>query len=296
MPFDPSMLAGAASSVPGPFDFLNSASTMFTNYMGQKFSKQMYGRQFDDAVAFWDKQNAYNTPEQQMQRFRDAGLNPHLIYGQGNSGNAGSIPVPDVSPVNFREPQLQGGRHDVMSGLLGAADLRIKGAQADNLTAQNEVIRQDALLRRLQALRAGFDLDLERDLRDVSADARRAGLRKTQVETDIMTNRDAREAALNASNVQEAAQRMLTMIEQRKGMPLERGRVVADTARIRQDISLMQQRGILQDFEIALRQQGINPNDPLWARYVGMFLSDVYDGKITPSTIAGSVWSWITGK
>lgn len=33
------------------------------------------------------EQNAYNSPAAQMQRFQDARLNPHLIYGQGNPGN-----------------------------------------------------------------------------------------------------------------------------------------------------------------------------------------------------------------
>lgn len=38
----------------------------------------------------WDVmnyQNWYNSPEQQMTRFRQAGLNPHLIYGKGTPGN-----------------------------------------------------------------------------------------------------------------------------------------------------------------------------------------------------------------
>lgn len=42
----------------------------------------------------WNAQNAYNTPSAQMARYRDAGLNPNLIYGQGSSGNSPSIPSP----------------------------------------------------------------------------------------------------------------------------------------------------------------------------------------------------------
>lgn len=43
----------------------------------------------------WDMlryQNAYNTPAAQMQRYREAGLNPNLIYSQGNPGNMSSTP------------------------------------------------------------------------------------------------------------------------------------------------------------------------------------------------------------
>lgn len=297
MPGVEALLAQVAGSVPsGLVGSIGQINSAITNWQAQKFSKNMYDRSYRDNVAFWDKQNEYNTPANQMQRFRDAGLNPNLIYGQGNAGNASPIPTPDTLPVNFREPDLNAGKIDGLPALMAQADLRIKAAQADNLETQNAVIRQDAVLRGFQAERAGYDLGFERQLTDVSADARRESLRKLKLENDVLLNRDAREAAMNASNVNEAAQRMLTLIEQRKAMPLERGRIRADTERIRSTISLMAKDGTLKDFEIALRQQGINPNDPLWARYVGMFLSDIYDGKLTPSTIAGSIWSWITGK
>lgn len=296
MPGVEALLSQVAGSIPsGLAGSIGAINGAVTNWQSQKFSSNMYNRQYRDNIAFWDKQNEYNTPANQMQRFKDAGLNPNLIYGQGNAGNAAPIPTPDVTPVQFREPDIRP-NIDGMSALLGQADLRIKAAQADNLETQNAVIRQDAVLRGFQAERAGFDLGFERNLTDVSADARRESLRKLKIENDVLINRDAREAAMNASNVSEAAQRMLTMIEQRKGMPLERGRVRADTDRIRSTISLLEKDGTLKDFEIALRQQGINPNDPLWARYVGMFLSDIYDGKLTSSTIAGSIWSWITGR
>lgn len=285
----------AGSSIPGTKDFFNAASTLGTNFLNQKFAKSMYERQRKDSIEFWNMQNAYNDPSQQMARLRNAGLNPHLIYGSGSggAGTAGPIDVPTPQSVNFKEPRFEG-NDSIMPTLLGSADLRIKAAQADNLEAQNDVIRQDAVLRRWQAEREGFNLDFEKELRDVSADARRESLRQTRTSTDLMINRDAREAALNASNIKEAAERMLNMAEQRKGMPLERGRIRADTDRIRENIKLMEKDGLLKKFEIELRQQGINPNDPLWARYVGMFLSDIYDGRLTPSTIAGSVWNWLT--
>lgn len=55
----------------------------------------------------WNRQNEYNTPSAQMQRFKEAGLNPNLIYGQGSPGNATGAPsypevkqtAPSVRPV-----------------------------------------------------------------------------------------------------------------------------------------------------------------------------------------------------
>lgn len=40
----------------------------------------------------WQMQNEYNTPANQMARFKAAGLNPNLIYDRGDSGSAGSLP------------------------------------------------------------------------------------------------------------------------------------------------------------------------------------------------------------
>ena len=49
----------------------------------------------------WQMQNEYNTPEAQMQRFKDAGLNPHLIYGQGTPGNAQGIAPYQAPNMDF---------------------------------------------------------------------------------------------------------------------------------------------------------------------------------------------------
>lgn len=47
---------------------------------------------YQRSVEMWHMQNAYNSPQSQMQRFIEGGLNPHLIYGQGSSGLANSAP------------------------------------------------------------------------------------------------------------------------------------------------------------------------------------------------------------
>lgn len=283
MPDNSGLIGSVIGSVPSTNDAFNAVSGLMSNLQAQQFSKKMYARQYDDSIKFWNMQNAYNSPEQQMFRFKAAGLNPNLIYGQGSSGNAGSIPTPDVTPVNFREPRFEGGRADVMANLLGQADLRIKGAQADNLTAQNEVIRQDAVYRRLQAEREGFDLQLEKDLREFSADARRYGVQKLKTDIDISMDRNAREAALNTSSIQEAAERMLTMRAQRTVIPYQKGQMSAQTREADERVRQMLKDGTLKDMDIKLKAKGINPNDPMWARIVGQFLDDLINGNRTPS-------------
>lgn len=48
--------------------------------------------QYEKNLEQWMRENEYNSPKSQMQRYADAGLNPNLIYGSGSSGNAGSSP------------------------------------------------------------------------------------------------------------------------------------------------------------------------------------------------------------
>lgn len=50
-----------------------------------------------------DKQLEYNTPKNQMLRYQDAGLNPNLIYGQGNPGNqAAPQTSADFKPADWQ--------------------------------------------------------------------------------------------------------------------------------------------------------------------------------------------------
>ena len=56
-------------------------------------------------IKFWEMQNAYNTPKEQMKRLKDAGLNPNLIYGSNaNTGVAGSVSPSKASPYNIQNP------------------------------------------------------------------------------------------------------------------------------------------------------------------------------------------------
>lgn len=56
----------------------------------------------------WDYQNAYNTPQAQMERLQAAGLNPRLIYGGGsaNTGNSGPIQAPEVPYQQTVQPEI----------------------------------------------------------------------------------------------------------------------------------------------------------------------------------------------
>lgn len=255
----------------------NSIGQVLTNRGNRKFAREMYDRQKSDNLDFWNMQNEYNSPAAQMRRFQEAGLNKNLIYGQNNT--AGAISTPDVQQGQSRNPEFGNVAQEGLLGLMQYYDLKIKQAQHDNLLDQGTVIREDAMLRRAQteattvgAQRGKFNLDFENELRDVSADSRREHLRQVKTSTDISMSRDAREAAMNASNIKEAVERMKSMIQ-------SRSQSRAEVIRINEQVRQWQKDGTLKELEIDLRRQHINPNDPMWARYVGGMLSKLFESK-----------------
>lgn len=291
---------------------LNAFSSANLNRKNRQFSWDMYARQQADQLANWNRLNEYNSPAAQMKRFQEAGLNPNLIYGQGNAGNATPIPTPDVQTPQTRVPEWG----DAISGaglqLINAIyDLDIKQAQVDNLKAQNTVILQDALLKTAQTestsvntARSRFNLDFETELRGVSADARRELLRQLKTNIDISIQKNARDAAANSTSIQEAAVRMAYTRQQTLNAELSRAhtradieRLTAEKRRIESSASLLQKEGKLRDLDIALRKEGINPNDPMWARVVGRILSNLFedDGSLR-DTPTGGLWNWLFGQ
>lgn len=68
-----------------------------------KENRKLAGYQHARNAELLDKQLAYNSPESQMKRYQDAGLNPHLVYGQGSPGNQNApLQYPDIKPTDYQ--------------------------------------------------------------------------------------------------------------------------------------------------------------------------------------------------
>lgn len=131
------------------------------------------------SVEMWNMQNQYNSPTAQMSRLRQAGLNPNLVYGSGVTGNnAGS--TPQYQPAKIQRATMEPYRGWNL-GLSDAASMymamRQNKAQVENMEAQNKLIKEQARTEGIRqgniamsTARSGFDLNLARELRNVSID------------------------------------------------------------------------------------------------------------------------------
>lgn len=250
----------------------NVLGQILTTADNRRYGRKQYEQQKRDALEFWHMQNAYNSPEAQMQRYKAAGLNPNLIYGQQNTG--GSISTPDFKAAPGVAPRFN--TADMIPALSSIYDIEIKRQQVNNMKAQFDVIQEEAALKAAQqravlanAGKSEFDLAFESEFRDISADMRRETLRKLRTETDISINRDAREALMNTSNLKEAVERMATM-------RIGRAKTRQEIQHIREAVNNMKKEGVLDDMEIELKKQGLTYSDPVYYRVAGRMLSDLF--------------------
>lgn len=69
---------------------------------------ELANTQYQNDLKMWELNNAYNTPSAQMERYKEAGLNPYLIYGSGGSaGNSSSYPTFNASVARQQSPEVR---------------------------------------------------------------------------------------------------------------------------------------------------------------------------------------------
>lgn len=133
-----------------------------------QLQRELAEYQWNKNLEMWNLQNQYNSPVSQMQRYKDAGLNPHLIYGQGNSGNASSMP-------SYQSPTTQAvTRNAIKFGNFGMAldllqkyqNIRIGQQQEHNLATANDMAIIDQQLKFDKNLREWHLFPLNRSIKD----------------------------------------------------------------------------------------------------------------------------------
>lgn len=245
-----------------------------------KFAREMYGKQREDALSDWAMQNEYNSPEAQMARYKEAGLSPHLIYGQSNTADAvrsSSASQPSLKAANFDHVPGQ-----VRDSLLINQDLKMRTAQSDNLTAQNTVLVQEALLKAAQTAatltgtdKTKFDLEMAQSLKESVIAAAEQNVKKMQADTQYTLNNDERAAAANAMSLKEAAERILQL-------KLQQAKTTEETNAVKKQIQSLDKDNQLKQLDIDLKEKGIQPGDNIFFRILGRLMEKYMPSSLMP--------------
>lgn len=236
-------------------------------------------------LEMWNRQNEYNNPAAQMQRYTDAGLNPNLIYGQGNPGNATQLPKYNVPTVDYsgRKPSFD--PTQVLQAMQMHQNFEVQNAQVDNLRAQQKNTEmktiteatKNALNAVLVRLRE-FDIEKGRTMLPSQKAALDAGIARTQFETrkgetllPYQTGIAKGQAGAAELAAKLAMQNLLNLGQQFKNMVASEEKTKADTgvakARgqgIRTQTMLTGQATVRAAWENQIRRKyGITPNETL---------------------------------
>lgn len=146
----------------------STASGLFGANQARKnraFQERMYKKQVEDNIKFWNMQNEYNLPSAQLQRLRDAGLNPLLMYGEGGiSGNlAQQAPQPAQAPHG-----AQGNAH--IAAEFNLANVELLKAQIDNLKADEMLKINEGLKASAETVKTHTDTDWLKDTWQIRKD------------------------------------------------------------------------------------------------------------------------------
>lgn len=250
MPIDPSLIAaGATVAVQGG----NMIAQGKMNRKTRKFSESMYDRQVKDNMANWMKQNEYNSPKEQMKRLKEAGLNPHLVYGQGAVANNATTPksgdVPGWSPD---APKADSGV--IKDALANYFKVQAGPLEVDMLEKQLALTQAQTLAKIVEANQGQFDLGLKKDLRETTLEGKAADVSKTYSEIDKM---EAEKGYTIAKMNKLLDQQDLT----REKLVTEIGKMDVEVRHIEALIANARREGKLKDWEIKLNKLGINKSD-----------------------------------
>lgn len=211
-----------------------------TNTQNRKLSKYSYQQD----LAMWHRQNAYNHPSQQMARLKQAGLNPNLVYGTGSVGNTSAPPPKYDTPEYQLDTKLP-----LMETISNYATMKETQARTNNLNQSTANLALDGGIKAVEKA----ILETEAKQRGVALD-RDTQLSKYQVEGARLDN-EKRLKDLDLTGAQ------IKKVESETRLK--------DT---QQDIA--QQEKLLKTFEALWAEKGITKSDSIYVRVLSRALDE----------------------
>lgn len=125
---------------------VNMAYDAYQQNKQREWNEYMQDKQNAWSLDMWNKTNEYNSPTAQVQRMRDAGLNP-LYYGlDGSSANG----LESAQALGYERASAKGMENPLQAGLNAGIsvkslqkDIELKNAQIDKLNADSSGVKLD---------------------------------------------------------------------------------------------------------------------------------------------------------
>lgn len=248
----------------------NAMSQISMNKKTREWNEAMYNRQREDALADWARTNQYNSPLAQMARFKEAGLNPNLIYGQTNT--AQPVRSTDAKSWNPQAPAFNFGQilDQYMQSKQAGASIDVMNEQKNKIKA--EVNQIDANTLRILSDTAGKDISNKYLAQNIQSQIaqRDAGTQKLITDTAIALDRNEREAIRNSKNIEYTTQQI---IESKQRVAKSQQEI----ENLKEAKNVLIQEGALKKIEAMHQQMGIDNSFTTTEWIIAQFL---YDPKV----------------
>lgn len=243
------------------------------------------------ALEDFARENSYNSPEEQMNRLRQAGLNPNLVYGKGATTTAGAIRNVQGKDQSQKAPQID--PNSIINGATSAFQLQLQNAQranleatTDNLTAQNAVIQKEALLKESQISKnvqdtatTTFQLEQAKELKD-------SVIKKANLENQLTNKKIQTETVNQQYTMGKNGRETRKTIEDILTQQIQRAKTSEETKQLKQSRDAIKRINVsnaeIKEAEAKLRSLGINPNDPTYMRVLVQLLESYVSKNLPP--------------
>lgn len=272
------IVGGIAGMVASGF---NTAATDANNDKQRRWNDRQYQLQRYFAVKDWNMQNEYNSPANQMKRYKAAGLNPNLIYGSGSAsaGNATPVRSSEAPAWNPKAPQFDMGA--IVQSLGAFAQIAKTQAETNKLKAAEELDRQHKIMSQVQTTGetiknayTQFNLDKDTTNLPIYNETKQAELDKiyneqdkTIAETKGMDQKRELDAIASARDFTSAVENWLTL-------QVNRAKTDAEKDKIRQEITNLRTDNAMHNLDLELMKTGARPHDSAVSRGIQSILGN----------------------
>lgn len=230
------------------------------NELSRKFNKEQSEQANQWSREQWDRENAYNTPAEQMSRLRSGGLNADLVYGNGATTSAANSP--SVTPTASASPadtsalsRKKSTLSTVGESAMQAAQIGLINAQTNKLEAEttgqetsndwlskingNSIQLQNAQINNLNMASLKTDAEREKLNTDITKINTEVDALKTQIDSAKQSISESKSRQHNITFQQEIS-RLNYALQNKKTMG-ELSRIAKQNGLDDQQISNMQQ-------------------------------------------------------
>lgn len=227
----------------------------------------------------WEQENAYNHPVQQMERLRQAGLNPNLVYGKGADNTASSINSTTMNQPTQLAPNRQA-LEKTLAVANAAGDSISKyyeisnvQAQTDNLYAQKALYEKESILK--DATTAQTVQSTAKTKQEVEQGAKlmdnvvkqselnnvktQAEIGKLGVDTKFTEHQDTRAGQMNTAQISK-------MLTEQANLRANTANTKQQTENAKQLLEIAKDEGKIKAAEARLAEMNINKTDPWYLR------------------------------